>query len=163
MFQDAVIAARVLQAQVEADEDRIGAMGMSQGGGMAIWLGAHLPLIRAVCADMPFLGSIASTLTGTIYRYPLKELKDFMDRIPVGEQRVNNTISYFDTVNQASRCEKPTQVSVGLKDPACRPDTVRAIYDALPASKRLVTYDWGHDWHPDMVEKNAEWLNENLR
>ncbi|RYG45022.1 hypothetical protein EON79_13600 [bacterium] len=163
MFQDAVIASRVLQAQVEVDEDRMGAMGMSQGAGIAIWLGAHLPLIRAVCADMPFLGALASTLSGTVYRYPLKELKDFMEKIPVGEQRVTNTISYFDTVNQASRCNVPTQVSVGLKDPACRPDTVRAIYEAIPGSKRLVTYDWGHDWHPDMVEKNAEWLTENLR
>ncbi|CAN5408200.1 acetylxylan esterase [soil metagenome] len=163
MFQNSVLATRVLQAQVEADEHRIGAMGMSQGGGIAIWLGANLPLVRAVCADMPFLGNMMQSLEGNVYRYPTKELKDFMGQIPVGEARVENTVAYFDTVTQASRCEKPTQVSLGLRDPACRPDTVRAIYDAIPAAKRLVTYDWGHDWHPDMVEKNAEWLTENLR
>lgn len=163
MFQNAMLATRVLQAQAEADEHRIGAMGMSQGGGIAIWLGAHLPLIRAVCADMPFLGGIAQSLEGNVYRYPMKELKDFMDQIPVGEARVGNTLAYFDTINQARRCVKPTQVSLGLRDPACRPETVRAIFEALPGSKRLVTYDWGHDWHPDMMEKNAQWLTENLR
>ncbi|MFX4921939.1 acetylxylan esterase, partial [Acinetobacter baumannii] len=76
MFQDATIAARVLQAQIEVDEDSIGAMGMSQGAGMSIWLGAWSPIVKAVCADMPFLAGINKTLTGSVYRYPLKELTD---------------------------------------------------------------------------------------
>ena len=79
MFQDALIATRVLQAQVEVDEDRIGAMGMSQGAGMSIWLGAWSPIIKAVCADMPFLAGMNRVLTGNVHRYPLKELTDFME------------------------------------------------------------------------------------
>lgn len=163
MLQNAIVATRVLQAQVEADEDRIGAMGMSQGGGLSIWLGAWCPVVKAVCADMPFLGNVAESLDTHVYRYPLKELTDFMEELPLGPERVRNTISYYDTVLQAAFCRKPTQVSLGLKDPACRPDTVRMIYEALPESKRLITYDWGHDWHPQMVENNRQWLAENLR
>ncbi len=163
MFQDALIAVKVLQAQVEADEDRIGAMGMSQGGGMSIWLGAWSPIIKAVCADMPFLGAIDSTLKGKVFRYPLKELTDYMDVLPVGEARVLNTVSYFDTMNMASRCEKPTQVSLGVSDPAARPDNVRAIFDALPAKKALRTYACGHEWFPDMIESNRAWMLENLQ
>jgi cephalosporin-C deacetylase len=163
MLQDAVIATRVLQAQVEADEDRIGAMGMSQGGGIAIWLGAWCPIVKAVCADMPFLADIAKTLSGTVYRYPLKEVVDYMESIPVGRERVLNTVQYFDTAYQATCCRVPTQVSLGLKDPACRPDTVRQVFEALPGAKRMISYDWGHDWHPDMVENNRQWLSENLR
>lgn len=162
MLQDAIIATRVLQAQIEVDEDRIGAMGMSQGAGISIWLGAHCPIIRAVCADMPFLSNISDTIMNTVYRYPLKELRDFMDAIPLGEARVLNTLSYFDTMNQATRCKVPTHVSLGLKDPACKPDTVRAVFDALPGKKELSVYDWGHDWHPDMVANNRNWLIENL-
>lgn len=112
MLQDAIIATRILQAQIEADEDRIGAMGMSQGGGISIWLGAWCPIIRAVCADMPFLGGVNLSLNQNVFRYPLKELTDFMQTIPVGEERVMNTLSYFDTVNQATRCHKPTQLSL---------------------------------------------------
>lgn len=162
MFQDAVIATKVLQAQVEVDEDRIGAMGMSQGGGMSIWLGAWSPIIKAVCADMPFLGGMNHTLSGKVYRYPLKELTDFMETLPVGEARVLNTVSYFDTINQATRCVKPTQVSLGLSDPASRPDVVRAVFDALSGRKLVRTYACGHEWYPDMVENNREWLLENL-
>lgn len=162
MFQDAVIATRVLQAQVEADEDRIGAMGMSQGGGMSVWLGAWCPIVKAVCADMPFMANIWHQLTGTVYRYPLKELSDFMEELPVGEARVRNTVSYFDTVTQAKYCHRPTLVSLGLKDPAIRPENVRDVFEALPGEKTLMEYNWGHDWHPHMIEKNREWLLEKM-
>lgn len=162
MAQNALIALRVLQAQPEADEDRIGTMGMSQGGGIAIWLGALSSIVKAVAADMPFLGAMHETLTRQAYRYPLKELSDFANTIPLGSERVANTISYFDTLNFATRCAKPTHISYGTKDPACRPDQVQAIFEALPGEKRLVAYDWGHDWWPEMVPNNRQWLLEKL-
>lgn len=163
LFQHCYVAARVLQAQLEVDEERVAAMGMSQGAGMSIWLGAHCPIIRAVAADMPFLGNMLQTLSRTAYRYPLKELVDFMESVPLGREQVLHTVSYFDTVNQASECLVPTQVSYGEKDPAVRPDTAKAIYEALPGTdKRLIAYDWGHDWHPDMVANNRDWLLAHL-
>ncbi len=162
MLGDAIVATRVLQTQLECDEDRIGAMGMSQGGGMSVWLGAWCPIVRAVCADMPFLGRLAESLEGQVYRYPTKELIEAMDTMPVGRERILSTIPYYDTVFQAAHCRVPTQVSLGLKDPASKPANVRAIFEALPGTKRLVEYDWGHDWHPEMVENDAEWLTRSL-
>ena len=162
MFQNAFIACRVLEAQTEVDEDRIGAMGMSQGAGISIWLGAFCPIVRAVCADMPFLSAIQSLLRHGVYRYPLKELSDFAERIPLGLERVLHTVSYFDTVNIATRCRRPTQVSLGLKDPAVRPENARAVHAALPATKSLVEYPGGHDWDPAMVANNRTWLIEYL-
>ncbi|HCM74400.1 MAG TPA: hypothetical protein DIS87_09695, partial [Armatimonadetes bacterium] len=58
MFQDAVIATRVLEAQIEVDENRIASSGMSQGAGISIWLGAWCKRIKAVAGDMPFLGAM---------------------------------------------------------------------------------------------------------
>lgn len=162
MFQDAVIATRVLQAQIEANEDQIGAMGLSQGAGMAIWLGAFCPIVKAVCADLPFLAAIKQTLSAHVHRYPLKELTDYMDSIPLGRERVFNTVSYYDTLNVATHCSVPTLVSLGLKDPAVRPDNVRSVFEALPGEKKLEVYDWGHDWHPAMIEANRRWLIEHL-
>jgi len=162
MFQDAVIAAKALQAQLEVDEDRVASMGMSQGGGMSIWLGAWCSLIGAVCADMPFLGNIGTTLKGKVYRYPLKELADFIAELPIGLERVLHTVSYFDTAFHASRCKCPTQVALGVMDPAARPDQVKAIYEALPGEKRLQEYQIGHDWTPEMVENNRDWLTTYL-
>lgn len=167
MVQDAMIALRVLEAQIEVDEDRIGVMGMSQGGGLSIWLGATWARIRAVVADMPFLSGAAETLGRSAYRYPLKELADFAARQTLGEQMVNHTLSYFDTAHLATRCEVPTLVSFGEKDPACRPESVRQTYDALPGveargEKRLVAYPGGHDWDPEMIPTNQHWLEQHL-
>lgn len=158
LVQDCLVALRVMQSQLEADESRLGAMGMSQGGGLAIACGAHSPIVKAVCADMPFLGGIRSRLLGDVYRYPLKELADFMENTPLGQARLWNTLAYFDSVNQATRCTVPTHVTLGLKDPASRPDAVRSIFDALAGPKELTELDWGHDWHPDMVSVNQAWL-----
>lgn len=158
MFQDAVIAFRVLGGLPAVDSGRVGSMGMSQGAGFSIWLGAWLPQVRAVCADMPFLGGMADTLSKSVHRYPLKELIDYAPEGTPARDRLLRTISYFDTVNQAKWCSKPTHISLGLKDPAARPANVRAVYEALPGEKELVEYDWGHDWHPEMVVRDRDWL-----
>ncbi len=162
MFQNAYIAARVFQAQIEVDEDRIGVAGMSQGAGISIWLGAWCSIIKAVCADMPFFGAMNDTLRKQVYRYPLKEITDHADTIPLGIERVLHTVSYFDTLNQATFCKVPTHVSLGEKDPSCRPPVVESIYKALPGSKELHRYEIGHDWFPDMVPNNRNWLLANL-
>lgn len=158
MAQDAMIAMRVLEAQSEADEDRLGAMGLSQGGGMAIWLGAWAKQVKCVAADFPFLSAMPWVLSHRIHRYPLKELVDFSDSLPLGREVVGHTLSYYDTVNQATRCKVPTLVTLGLKDPAVKPEQVRAVYEALPGEKELVELDWGHDWHESMVERNRDWM-----
>ncbi|MBI5708022.1 MAG: acetylxylan esterase [Armatimonadetes bacterium] len=162
MFQNAYLAARVLQAQIEVDEDRCAAAGMSQGGGMAIWLGAHCPIVRTVCADMPFLCGMNHVLAHHVYRYPLKELVDYGETIPLGLERIRHTVSYFDTLNQATRCKAPTLVGLGLKDPAAKPRGVESAFDALAGPKTLIKYEIGHDWHPDMVANNRNWMLGNL-
>jgi cephalosporin-C deacetylase len=158
MFQNALIATRVLEAQPEVNELKIGTMGLSQGGGMAVWLGALDKRVRAVVADFPFLSGMRWVLAHRIHRYPLKELTDYADSIPLGREKVLNTLAYFDTVNMATRCEVPCLVSAGLKDPAVKPAQARAVFDALAGEKEFVDLDFGHDWHPSMIERNREWL-----
>jgi cephalosporin-C deacetylase len=162
MFKDSIIAARILADLPETNEKRLASMGMSQGGGMSVWLGAWCDLIRAVCADMPFLGNLNETLDRKVYRFPTRELIEFMNSLPLGRERIGNTAAYYDTVHHAHFCKKPTQVSLGLKDPAATPENVRMIFDELSGEKNLIAYEIGHDWTPLMVESNREWLIENL-
>lgn len=163
MVQDCFVAARVLQAQLEVEEQEIGCMGLSQGGGLSVALGAHCPIIKAICADLPFWGLVGVSLHERVYRYPLKELTDAIAEIPMGREIALFTLSYFDTAFHARHCEVPAHVTLGLKDPACRPYSVAAIYDALAGKKEIVELDWGHDWHPSMIQMNSSWLQQNLR
>ncbi|HET6644165.1 MAG TPA: acetylxylan esterase [Fimbriimonadales bacterium] len=158
MTQDCLISLRVLAEQAGVERSRISAAGLSQGGGMAIWAGARSNLVRSIVADLPFLSAMRHTFSQQIYRYPLKEITDFAETLPGGMEAVLRTIAYFDTVNQATRVRKPTLVSLGLRDPAVRPDTVRAVYRALPSEKKLVEYESGHDWNPKMIEADRDWM-----
>jgi cephalosporin-C deacetylase len=161
LFQDAVLAARVLKAQPRVHSNTIGAMGMSQGGGISIWLGAFVPWIARVCADMPFFGGVSQTLGNHVYRYPLKELIDYSQALPGRMESIRSTLTYFDTLNVATRCKKPTQVSLGEKDPAAKPASVEAVFAALPCPKILRRYRIGHDWYPEMIPNNIEWLKND--
>lgn len=161
MAQDSLLAFRVLRALQEVDEDRMAVMGLSQGGGMAIWLGAYAPWVRAVVSDLPFLSAMPWVLSRQIFRYPLRELVDAMDDAPLGWERGRYTLSYFDTVNLATRCQVPTRVTLGLKDPSVRPEQARAVFEALPGEKQLREYDAGHDWHPDMIPEALRWLEDH--
>jgi cephalosporin-C deacetylase-like acetyl esterase len=89
-------------------------------------------------------------------------LNDYAESIPIGLQRVLNTVSYFDTVHQASRCVKPTLMSLGEKDPAVRPEYAEAVFDALTGEKQLVRYAGGHDWDEGMIENNLAWFRQWL-
>jgi cephalosporin-C deacetylase len=163
MAMDCLVAMRVLAAQAEVDEDRLASAGLSQGGGMAIWTGAHSPLVKRVVADLPFLSDMGNTLGKDVYRYPLKELTDYAASSGIGMDAVLRTISYFDTKHQATRLTKPVLVSLGEKDPAVKPSSVRSVYEALASEdKRLIEYPTGHDWNPGMIEANREFLASEL-
>lgn len=158
IFQDCVLAWRILLELPEVEDRRAGAMGLSQGGGLAIWLAAHIPGVRAVVADLPFLGGMPWVFSHKVHRYPLKEILDFAGDDERRMAAAMSTLSYYDTLNQATRCGVPTLVALGLKDPAVKPAQVRAIHEALAGPKELVELDWGHDWHPSMVERNRSFL-----
>ncbi len=162
MAQHAHLALRALAGMEEVDPSRLGVMGMSQGAGISIWMGAWSGIPKAVCADMPFLAAMRFALSRNAYRYPLKELIDRSETLEGGKQRILDTLSFFDTLNQATFCRVPTHLSLGLKDPAVRPETAQAVFDALAGEKRLERYDVGHDWYPPMIENNRSWLMEHL-
>ena len=163
LIQHVLVALRVLQAQSEVDEGQIGVMGMSQGAGLSIWAGALSPIVRAVVADMPFLAAMPFALSRNAYRYPLKELVDLMEDAPLGRERVLHTLSYYDTINMATKCGVPTLVTYGEKDPACRPETVESVFEALPSEdKQIIAYPGGHDWHEEMVANNSAWLSSRI-
>ncbi|MCB0826426.1 MAG: acetylxylan esterase [Armatimonadetes bacterium] len=162
MFQNAVIALRILADQAAVDENRLACAGMSQGGGIGIWMGAWVQQVKAVIADMPFLGGMPWVLQAKAFRYPLKELTDFMAESAGNDAAVRETLSYFDTINQASFCQVPTRVTLGLRDPAVRPEQARAVFDALPGVKELEEIDFGHDWHPRMIEGGQDWFRKHL-
>lgn len=163
MYQDAVIAFRILGLLDSVNRNRMAACGMSQGAGMAIWMGAFCPGVECVCADMPFLGAIHWVLhEGKVHRYPLKELIDWRGEMDNRAHELDRTLGFFDTAIVAGHCRVPVQLTLGLKDPAVKPVQVEAVFARLAGEKALDRLDWGHDWHESMVERNHAWMDRWL-
>lgn len=140
---DAVRAADWAAAQPEVDAEKIVVAGASQGGGLALIVGALSRVPRLIAADIPNMchmdfGILQSTGS-------LTEAAEYVSRFPDQLERVLETLSYFDLLNLAERIAVPVLVSVSLKDTVCLPETVFAAYNRISSEKELKIYPFnGH-------------------
>ncbi|MFN3690720.1 MAG: acetylxylan esterase [Fimbriimonadales bacterium] len=161
LVQDSLLAMRVLAAQSEVDSRRLIAAGLSQGGGLAVMLGAWCSLTRGVVAELPALSYWEYLLGRPAWRYPIKEFADYMELTGTPREAILSVLQYYDAVNHAPYVRVPVQLSLALKDPGIRAPVVFSLYDALPHPKRLLIYeDLGHDWHPEMRFRLEEWARQ---
>lgn len=156
---DCLLALRVLAAQPEVDSARLTVAGLSQGGGLAVMMGAWCKLVKRVVAELPALTYWEYLLQRAVWRYPMKEFQDYMERYGVPLESLLQTLQYYDTVNHAPFVVAPVQLSLAMKDPGIRAPVVFSLYDALRVPKRLLIYEeLGHDWSPAMRTRLEEWV-----
>ncbi|RBY97428.1 acetylxylan esterase [Blastococcus sp. TF02-8] len=139
VYTDAVRAVEVLRGRPEVDADRIAAAGISQGGGIALAVGALVPGIAAVLPDVPFLCDFpraARIAPGDPYGEVVRYLKAHRDRV----RTVFRTLSYFDAAVLARTASAPALFSVALMDQVCPPSTVFAAYNAYAGPKEITVY-----------------------
>lgn len=161
---DCLLAMRVLATLPEADAQRLCVAGLSQGGGLAVMMGAWCRRVKAVVAELPALSYWEYLLGRPAWRYPLKEFTDYREIHQVPMESLLRTLQYYDAVNHAPKVQVPTQVSLALKDPGIRAPVVFSLYDALPQPKRLLVYEeLGHDWSPEMRPRLEEWAESAYR
>ncbi len=161
IYQDCLLALRFLREHPLVDADRIGVLGTSQGGGLAIGVAA-LGNVRAASADLPWLTHFAWQLAETTVEGPYNEVKDLLRTRPELAEAVRGTLAYYDTLSFAHRLSAPTLLTLGLADRVCRPESVRALFARMPGCKALLevpglgheravlwrrmAIDWMHMW-----------------
>lgn len=139
VFVDAARAVEALRALDETDASRVAALGNSQGGGIALGVGALVPGLAAVLAQAPFLTAAPVALRRATAG-PWTELRAYLDEHPARAHAVARTLSYVDGVTSARHATAPGWLSDGLADDICPPETARAAADAYAAP---VTF---HEW-----------------
>ncbi|MEU5576136.1 acetylxylan esterase [Streptomyces huasconensis] len=135
LYVDAVRAVEAVRAHPLVNASRVAALGVSQGGGLALAVGGLVPDLAAIAPDVPFLCDFprAATLTD---RQPYKEIGLYLKARRGGQERVFRTLSYFDCVHFAARGRAPALFSAALEDQTCPPSTVFAAFNAYAGSER---------------------------
>jgi cephalosporin-C deacetylase len=136
IYLDCLLALRFLRGLPDVDPDRVGILGTSQGGGLTIGTAA-LGGARAAAADLPWLTHFAQQLAQPVLG-PYNEVKDLLRARPDLEAPVRRTLAYHDTTSLATRLQAPTLVSLGQADAACPPESVRVLFERIPACKLLL-------------------------
>jgi cephalosporin-C deacetylase-like acetyl esterase len=136
----AALWARTLEG---VEPDRLAFFGTSQGGGTALLLGSILSEegARAVAADVPFLTDmpwVYENKSGGAYDLiapPLEALaKEGSDRLAAGWK----ALGFADTLCHAHRLTMPVLLTAGSADTICPPQTIRTLFDRLPATRAYV-------------------------
>lgn len=136
VFADAARAVDALRSLDEVDGDRIAAIGNSQGGGIALGVGALQPGLAAVLAQAPFLTAAPLGLR-LATNGPWLELRTYLEEHPERADAVARTLAYVDGVTSARHATAPGWISDGLVDDICPPETARAAADAYAAPVTL--------------------------
>jgi cephalosporin-C deacetylase len=144
VFTDAVRAVDAARALPQVDAARVAVCGGSQGGGIALAAGALSDDLVAVMPDVPFLCHFERAV-GLTDADPYQEVVRYLSVRRGADERVFETLSYFDGANMARRAHAPSLFSVALMDPICPPSTVFAAYNRYAGDKRIEVYT--HNQH----------------
>ncbi|MBC2603723.1 acetylxylan esterase [Puniceicoccus vermicola] len=121
-----------LCSRPEWDGKNLITYGVSQGGGQALAAAGLDSRVSATIAIVPALSNIAGEIPG----WP--GLNKAKTGTPEGDV-VEKTMSYFDTVNFASRIQGDTLITVGLSDTTCPAPSVFAVYNQIKAPKEIIS------------------------
>lgn len=81
------------------------------------------------------------------------------------EEKVFKVLDFFDALHFAPWIGEQGHclVSVGLKDTACPPPTIYALYKALSGEKKIHVYpEYGHESPDEFIDRQVEFLAREL-
>ncbi len=134
---DCLLAVKVLSRLGMVDPGRVGVMGTSQGGALALIVAVLSGQVKAAACDLPWLTDYEYVLThevGGLY----EELKEYLRRFPERREGAARTLGYFDTLSFADQVRSPVLLSLGGDDPIAPAVCVRRLFHRLPGVKTLL-------------------------
>jgi cephalosporin-C deacetylase len=162
IFLDTAQLARVVMARPEVDARRVGAMGGSQGGALALACAALEPRLRRVAAVFPFLSDYQRVWEMDQAKDAYAELRNYFrafDPRHEREEAIFTKLGYIDLQHLAPRIRAETLMFTGLADSITPPSTQFATYNKITAPKEVVVYpDFGHEQLPGEADRSGHFM-----
>ena len=155
VYADAVRAIEALRSLDLVDASRVGVVGASQGGGIALAMAGLVPDLAVAIIQAPFLSELnrAADLSNEA---PYALLTQYFADRRLDRAAALDTLRYFDAVNHAKRANAPALLSTGLRDGVTPPASVLPAFTAYGGEKHVVLWpDNGHEAGGDLDEENA--------
>jgi cephalosporin-C deacetylase len=155
VYADAVRAVDALRSIPLVDPARVGVVGASQGGGIALAMAGLVPDLSVAIVQAPFLCEL-NRVADLSVEHPYSQLtQHFADR-RLDTATALDTLRYFDGVNHAKRANAPALLSTGLRDGITPPASVLPTFAAYAGEKQIVLWPYnGHEAGGDLDEENA--------
>lgn len=166
IFLDTAQLASIVMNMPDVDENRVGAMGGSQGGGLTLACAALEPRISRLAPIYPFLCDYKRVWEMDLTKQAFAELGEYFrkfDPLHERENEIFTTLGYIDAAFLAKRIKGRVQFTTGLMDDVCPPSTQFAAYNNITAPKELVVYpDFGHEELPGANDRTYFFMMEML-
>lgn len=152
-----------LASRAEVDAERIGVLGGSQGGGLALVTAALDRRVRVAAADIPFLCDFPQAVA--VAGSPYREIADYLTAHPERRAEVFRVLSYFDALNHAANVRCPTVVCASLRDRTCPAPTIVATYGLIPGRRKEIYFlpFTGHTTTPAYARIRNEFVDTVLQ
>ena len=149
---DTAQLASIVMEMTGVDPIRIGTIGGSQGGGLALACSALEPRIKLTAPDLPFLCDYKRVWEIDLVKDAYLELQEYFkkfDPLHEREEEIFTKLGYIDVQFLVPRIKAEVFMAVGLMDTMCPPSTQFAAYNKIKAQKKLAVYpDFGHEMLP---------------
>jgi cephalosporin-C deacetylase len=152
IFLDTAQLAKIVMEMPDVDENRVGATGGSQGGGLTLACAALEPRIKRAAPVFPFLCDYLRVWEIDEDKDAYAELREYFRKFDPMHRRKNEVftrLGYIDAQHLAPRIQAEVLMGVGLMDQICPPSTQFAAYNKIKSEKSLAIYpDFGHETLP---------------
>lgn len=165
-FLDTVQLARIVMDFPEVDENRVGATGASQGGGLTLACASLEPRIKCAAPIYPFLSDYKRVWDMDLDLDAYGELRSYFrmyDPLHEREDDIFTTLGYIDVKNLTSRIKGKVLMAITLMDNICPPSTQFAAFNRIKSEKKsLVYHDHGHEDLPGINDRVFSFFIETL-
>jgi cephalosporin-C deacetylase-like acetyl esterase len=144
------------------DGENIGVSGGSQGGALAVIVGALDNRVKCISSFYPALSDMTGYLHGRAGGWP-HILRNPEDNI-YNKPEYIETLSYYDVVNFARVLRAPAFFSMGYNDKVCPPTSTFSVYNSVTAPKELMVAPQTAHWtFAEQNEASDVFMDKHLK
>lgn len=162
IFLDTAQLAGIIMDLPYVDADRVGVIGGSQGGALAIACAALEPRIKRAAPMYPFLSDYKRVWSMDQAKDAYQELQNYFrsfDPLHNKEDAIFEKLGYIDIQHLANRIKAEVLWGIGFMDTICPPSSQFAAFNKIESQKIMEIYpDYGHEVLPGFLDKSFEFM-----